>query len=188
MSLWDDMKACNACKLRAGCTQVILPCGNRENPILMAIGECGGKTEDEQGVPFVGRSGECLRTVFRQVKFNKTNTIISNVLKCRPPGNKFPKDDCPDICVSKWLSEEIKLLQPKILLLIGATALKYVAGLEGITNLRGKWITAKGIRALATYHPSYVLRKENEGYMSFKEVFTNDITMVAEEVKKFAKS
>ena len=188
MSIWDEMKSCNACKLRGQCNQVVLPCGNRENPILMAIGECPNNAEDEQGFPFVGRSGECLRTAFRQTGLNRTNTIISYIIKCKPPGNKFPKDDCPDICVSKWLSEEIKLLQPKILLLIGSSALKYVAELEGITNLRGQWITVKGIRVLATYHPSYVLRKENEGYLSFKDVFMNDVVKVSEEVKKLAKS
>jgi DNA polymerase len=181
--LYDEMLQCQACKLRGGCSRVVPAVGQRTSPAVMICGEAPGQQEDEQGEPFVGRAGEVLREVLRKVGLNRSNTLITNVVKCRPPGNKFPTDDCPDICVSKWLSEEIRLAQPKRLILVGSKPLEYVAKLDGITKRRGQWITAQGVRSMATYHPSYVLRQENAGFMAYRDTFAADIAEVAKEVK-----
>lgn len=182
--LYQEKVKCNACRLRTGCTQVVPGDGCMESPILMLVGECGGQEEDEIGVPFVGRCGQLLREVLRATKIiNRTNTLISNTVGCRPPKNKFPTDDCPNICVSKWLWKEIELAAPKRMLLLGNTPLKYVAGLTGITTNRGRWFNIRGIRTLATYHPSYILRTDQAGMLQHRETFEADIKDVANEVK-----
>src|SRR3990172_5659488 len=177
--LYAEMLQCQACKLRGCCDRVVPAVGQRTNPDVLIVGEAPGQAENDRGEPFIGRAGEVLREVLRKVGLNRNNTLLSNVLKCRPAGNKFPNDDCPDICVSKWLSEEIKLGQPKRMILVGGKALEYVAKLDGITKRRGQWITAHGVRTMATYHPSYVLRQENAGFMSYRDTFASDIAEVA---------
>lgn len=182
-SLYDEMRACNACKMRAGCTQVVTSVGQVNSPTLMIIGESPGEEEDESGEPFVGASGQALRAVLRGGKtLNRTNTLISNVLRCRPPRNKFPSDDSADICVSKWLTREIAEANPKRLLLLGNVPLKYVAGLKGITTHRGRWIEAMGVRTMPTYHPSYILRMDSNGDVQAREQWEADISEVAAEV------
>ena len=152
--------------------------------MLMTVGECPGQEEDETGEPFCGKAGQLLRETLRATKIiNRTNTLISNVASCRPAKNKFPTDDCPNICVSKWLWKEIELAAPKRMLLLGNTPLKYVAGLTGITANRGKYFNIRGIRTLATYHPSYILRTDQAGMLQHRETFEADIKDVANEVK-----
>lgn len=180
---YDEMKKCQACDMRKTCNQVVLADGCKEKPILMIVGESPGATEDEEGVPFVGDCGLLLRDVLRATKtLNKKNTIITNVLKCRPPGNKFPKGEHATVCVSKWLMKEIELLKPERLLLLGAVPLKYVGGMKGITSLRGQWYTMHGIRGLATFHPSYVMRQDSAGDIQTRSLFESDIFEIAKEI------
>jgi len=185
MDFLDEMKACNACKLRSNCTQVVLPIGNTTNPILIICGECPGTEEDEHGEPFIGKAGECLRHVLRMTKIiNKKNTLITNIVKCRPPANKFPTDDSPVICVGKWLNKEIEIAKPKRILMLGNVPLKYLAGMKGITQLRGQWLDIKGVRTMATYHPSYICRMDNMGEKTKRQEFEKDIFSMANEVRE----
>lgn len=182
-ALYEKMLSCQSCGLRKGCLQVVPGTGCTENPVLMVVGEAPGEQEDEEGEPFVGAAGQLLRDVLRATKvLNRTNTLISNVLKCRPPKNKFPKDDKPEICMSNWLWKEIELAKPQRMLLVGGVPLEYVAGLEGITSNRGTWLNIKGIRTLATFHPSYILRTDRDGMMHHRATFEADIKKVADEV------
>lgn len=183
--LCRQMKECHACKLRAGCTQVVCPIGNLMDPKLLIIGEGPGQSEDEEGEPFCGTAGRVLRDVLRRTKIlNRTNTAISNVIHCRPPKNKFPTDEIPSICIAQWLSREIEILKPERMLLLGGQALKHVAGMDKITSCRGGWYQVRGIRTMATYHPSYVMRCDNEGDMMVRSMFERDIAEVAEEVRQ----
>lgn len=176
---------CTACSLRAACTQVVPGTGSRDKVALLIIAEAPGENEDEEGEVLIGSAGQALRTVLRSTGIlNRQNTLMTNVLGCRPPKNKFPKDDCPEICVTKWLWEEIRLAQPKRILLLGSVPLQYVAGLDGITNCRGQWYSIRGIRTMATFHPSFILRKDNEGIMSYRDTWVKDIKEVAGEIQK----
>ena len=181
---WEQMRACSACRLRKGCNQVVLPVGNRVDPVLLICGEAPGADEDADGEPFVGKAGQVLREVLRRhaAIINKNTTLIANVLGCRPPGNKFPKDECPSTCVALWLNRIIAVTQPKRMLLLGNSPLKHVAGLSGITSMRGNWVTCKGIRTLPTYHPSYVMRSDNAGWVQPRQEFEADIAEVAGEM------
>ncbi len=183
--LYEEMVNCTSCKMRKSCTQVVTAAGQRKNPALMIIGEAPGQQEDEAGEPFVGAAGQSLRAVLRSTGIlTRENTLITNVLKCRPPKNKFPTGDAADICVAKWLWEEIRLAAPKRILLLGSVPLEYVAGLEGITACRGQWYTIRGIRTLATFHPQFIFRKDNEGITHFRENWIKDIKEIAAEVEE----
>ena len=178
-----EKKKCRACRLRDGCSQVVTGTGCMTRPILLIIAESPGSTEDEEGEVLIGPAGQTLRSVLRATGIlNRKNTLMTNVLSCHPPGNNFPKDECPDICVSKWIWDEIRIAQPKRILLLGAVPLKYVAGLEGITACRGQWREVRGVRTMPTFHPSFILRKDKEGIMSFRDMWTKDINEVAAEV------
>lgn len=183
--IYAEMKSCTACPMRATCTQVVTYDGILDDtPLLLICGEAPGKDEDEKGIPFVGDSGRILREALRATKIlKKNNTIISNVLKCRPVANKFPTNkDIPQLCVSKWLDKEIAAIEPKRMLLLGNVPLFHLAGMKGIRTIRGTWLTVKGIRTLPTYHPSYVIRQMNEGDMEARADFFQDVMTVAEEV------
>lgn len=182
-----DMRDCAACGLRDSCSQVVLPAGNVEDPALLIVGEAPGADEDQQGEPFVGDCGLILRQVLRSTKsINRLTTCITNVVNCRPPRNKFPKDETPQVCRSKWLYPIIERLAPQRMLLLGNVPLKYVAGTTGITKLRGQWIEARGIRTLATFHPSYILRKDRAGDIDGRRLWESDIMEMAKEVARLA--
>lgn len=184
-AMYEVMRSCNACSLRAGCSQVVTHAGNTENPILMIVGEAPGADEDIEGQPFVGRAGQILREALRETKIlNKSNTLICNVLGCRPPKNKFPTDESPSICAEKWLFKAIGMAKPKRMLLLGAKPLWHVAGLKGITDARGQWMNVRGVRTMATFHPSYVMRNDSEGKMHVRNTFEADLREVAYEVKE----
>ena len=149
--------------------------------MVMAIGEAPGSEEILSLEPFVGKAGKLLRSTLNEFGFRRENTLISNALPCRPQDNNFPTDRAlVENCVGMWLKEEIRLAGPKILLLVGAKPLKAVAGLDGITRVRGQWFVAEGCGAMATFHPSFILRKEHmpEGPGILAQ-FRDDIRRVA---------
>ena len=176
---------CQSCDIYGHYKQVGQSEGNAKDPTFMFVGEALGKDEIQQNRPFIGMAGQVLRREMRKHKaFKKTNTIISNVLACRPLNNKFPAGDkSPEvtICTTNWLFNEIKLLRPKIIITLGNPALKYVRGDWGITANRGKWKFLHKFRAwsFATYHPSYVMRSEKSEKQFVVDQFQNDIKVVA---------
>jgi uracil-DNA glycosylase family 4 len=147
---------CRACGLRAGCQQVVFGEGY---PGLMVIGEGPGADEDRLGRPFVGKAGQLLDKILASGGFDRhRNAYIANVVKCRPPGNRVPT---PTECLAclPYLREQMYILQPKVVLLLGATALRGVLGVtEGITKARGNWIEQDGVWYLPTFHPAALLR------------------------------
>jgi len=178
-------EACRDCFIGKIYDRVVLSDGCNVSPKVMVIGECPGRDEVEAGIPFVGMAGELLRPTLNKHGFRKTNTLISNVMPCRPENNKFPTDSTlVHNCLDKWLRKEINLVNPEYLLLVGAQPLKYILGLSGITKLRGAWYNyeanERNISCMVTFHPSYVLRKK---YMAegkkIQGQFTRDIKKVA---------
>jgi DNA polymerase len=161
--------------------KVVLSDGCKINPIVLAIGEAPGADEVLQGKPFVGQAGKLLRSTLNCFGYNKDNTLITNTIPCRPEFNKFPQDNALVMrCVEKWLYPEIEITQPRIILLIGATPLKFLLAMTGITKLRGQWFEYKGIPCMPTFHPSFVIRKQymTEGPQISKD-FNEDIKTVA---------
>lgn len=149
---------CTKCKLHKTRTQVVF--GQGPNPCdLMCIGEGPGADEDAQGIPFVGRSGQLLTKILETVDIKRpTDVYIANIVKCRPPDNRAPEPDEAAAC-RPWLEAQIRLVRPKILVLVGAVAMKTLLGNEkAISAMRGNWTTYKGIDTTVIFHPSYLLR------------------------------
>jgi uracil-DNA glycosylase family 4 len=127
--LKDKVLACTQCPLCHTRTNVIFGEGNPEAPVMI-IGEAPGRDEDLQGRPFVGVSGQLLDKILAACGFaREKHLFISNIIKCRPPDNRMPTPAEAEVCMP-WLMNQIEILDPKIIILLGATALKYMAGPE----------------------------------------------------------
>ena len=144
---------------------VVFGVGNIEAE-LMFIGEAPGADEDEQGEPFVGKAGQLLTKIIQTMGLSRNSVYIANILKCRPDtpgqsaGNRKPTPEEMQTCIP-FLHEQIDLIQPKVLVALGATAVEGLLGkTTGITRLRGNWRTYRGIPLMPTYHPAYLLRNQ----------------------------
>ena len=157
--LKEEALKCHRCQLREGANGVVMGEGNIDNKIML-IGEGPGANEDRLGRPFVGRAGKLMDKIFDAVNLKREELYITNVIKCRPPGNRVPNQNEFEACVS-ILRAEIELIEPKVIVTLGSTATKYLIDPEeSITNVRGKWFKRGNIFILPTFHPAYLLRNE----------------------------
>ena len=149
--LEETAKECKKCKLCQNRNNVVFGTGNRQAS-LMFIGEGPGADEDLQGTPFVGKAGKLMNMAFEAIGLKREEVYIANIVKCRPPGNRNPQDDEANACLD-YLRNQVILVKPKIIVLLGSVALKNILGKEyGITASRGKWIERKGILYMPTWH------------------------------------
>ncbi|MCK9542975.1 MAG: uracil-DNA glycosylase [Novosphingobium sp.] len=129
------------------------------NATLMLIGEAPGKEEDEQGVPFVGRSGMLLNKALDVAQINREDIYITNVLKCRPPSNRTPTEQEIQVCTQYFLDKQIKIIRPKIIATLGAIATKVLLSQDiKITKIHGQIFKKDDFIIIPIYHPSYILR------------------------------
>lgn len=183
-SLAVEARKCNNCHLRQNCRQVVMGEGNINNNIIF-IGEAPGATEDKLGRPFVGRAGKLLNKMLAAVNINREEIYITNVVKCRPPDNRTPQVEEMKIC-SSILRAEIKIINPKVIILLGSTPLKYfIKPGASITRKRGKWIKRGDYYILPTFHPAHLLRNSNMKKYSWKDfkIIKKAITRI-QELKK----
>lgn len=167
--LENSIVGCNKCKLCSNRNNIVFGCGNK-NADLMLIGEGPGADEDIQGIPFVGKAGKLMNAAFDALGINRDDIYIANVVKCRPPNNRNPEKDEEMACLD-YLRNQVILIKPKIIVLLGSVALKAILGNEySITSSRGKWIEKKGILYMPTFHPAALLRDEKK-----KIDFYNDL-------------
>ena len=126
---------------------------------LLIVGEAPGSKEDLEGKPFVGKSGKLLKNLLEISKINVFNDVyFCNVIKSRPPKNRKPTKN-EVISHKPWLLQQIKLVDPKIIILTGATAMKAILEVnESISNIRGKWIKRYDRQVMVIFHPAYLLR------------------------------
>ena len=166
-------KQCQKCGLCETRTNVVFGVGTPDAEVMF-IGEGPGQNEDEQGEPFVGRGGKLLDKMLEAIDLDrKKNIYIANIVKCRPPANRNPEEDEAFSCLN-YLRNQVMLVKPKIIVLLGSVALKNILGKEyGITASRGKWVEKKGIRYMPTWHPAALLRDETK-----KIDFINDLKLV----------
>jgi uracil-DNA glycosylase family 4 len=162
-SLAEAVATFDGCALRRTATNTVFADGNPAAR-LMLIGEAPGAEEDRLGKPFVGRSGQLLDRMLATIGIDRTSAYITNILFWRPPGNRKPTPGEIAACLP-FVQRHIALVQPAVLMLCGGTAASALLGTtEGITRLRGRWfdLTVPGLErpipAIATYHPSYLLR------------------------------
>jgi len=173
---WEELEKsiinCNKCKLCSNRQNIVFGTGNK-NAKIMFIGEGPGADEDRLGEPFVGRAGQLMNMAFQAVGIKREDVYIANIVKCRPPANRNPEDDEAIACLN-YLRNQVILVKPEIIVLLGSVALKNILGEEyGITSSRGKWIEKKGIKYMPTWHPAALLRDETK-----KIDFINDLKLV----------
>jgi DNA polymerase len=179
--------ACTKCPhLVKSRTQVVFGVGNPEAEVMF-VGEAPGEDEDKQGEPFVGKAGQLLTKIIETMGFARGDVYIANVLKCRPdmppgmPGNRKPKPEEMKTCLP-YLREQIDIIQPRIIVALGATAMEGLTGFtDSMSRLRGRWHDFDGTPLMATYHPAYLLRNQA---LSEKRKVWEDMLMVLERLGK----
>ena len=177
---WDELEKsienCQKCKLCKMRNNIVFGAGKKDAD-LMFIGEGPGADEDEQGEPFVGKAGKLMDMAFTALGIKREEVYIANIVKCRPPFNRNPEQDEEQACLD-YLRNQVILVKPKVIVLLGSIALKNILGSEyGITASRGKWIEKKGIYYIPTWHPAALLRDETK-----KIDFINDLKIIKEKL------
>ena len=166
--LVDTCNGCQACGLAETRTKVVVGSGPSPCP-LMIVGEGPGEQEDLSGLPFVGRAGQLLTKILGSVGIDREKDVyIANIVKCRPPGNRNPEAKEVNACRG-YLIRQIQLVQPKILLLLGAPSLKsFFPDSPSISKVRGQWMYADvpysdtQLYIMPIFHPSYLLRQASK--------------------------
>ncbi|MFA7658172.1 MAG: uracil-DNA glycosylase [Candidatus Gastranaerophilaceae bacterium] len=176
---------CDACKLHLTRNNTVFADGNSETAKIVLIGEAPGENEDLQGVPFVGRAGKLLNEFLNQADISREKDLyIINTLKCRPPKNRVPSDTEKEACRAFLLSQ-IKIIDPKIILLCGATAMKsFVGAKTPISKIRGEIfeieVGGKKYQAMPIFHPSYLLRNHSIQQNSPRGLMLKDLKKIKE--------
>jgi uracil-DNA glycosylase len=160
------------CMLRATATQLVFADGNPKGRVMF-VGEAPGRDEDIAGVPFVGRSGKLLDLMMQAIGLDRTQVYIANIVPWRPPGNRTPTPHESAICLP-FLLRQIELADPDILVCLGQPSTQTLLGTkEGITRTRGRWFKfhtgSREIRALATYHPAFLLRSPLQKRLAWRD-------------------
>ncbi len=177
----EEIKAhcdrCHRCELGATRTHAVVYRGNVKAPIMI-VGEGPGENEDLQGLPFVGKSGQLLDKILESVQLTEADVLIANIVKCRPPENRTPTPAEMDAC-RPYLLEQIRMVDPKIILLTGAIAMRNLLGIkQGITKVRGEWVEKAGRLYMPIFHPAYLLRNQSREKGSPKWLMWQDIQTV----------
>tara|TARA_Y100001968_G_C18973644_1_gene533462 strand:- start:31 stop:630 length:600 start_codon:yes stop_codon:yes gene_type:complete len=175
---------CSSCSLEEWQPQVVVSRGNFRAR-LMIIGEAPGANEDKLGEPFVGRSGKLLNKLLESAGIDfQEDVYICNVVKCRPPKNRRPTKAEIQLNIP-WLNQQIKIIDPIIIILVGSTALEAVLGIkEAISSVRGTWQNWEGRLVMPMFHPSYLLRNPSQEKGSPKDLTLSDLLKVREELHK----
>ncbi|MBQ7968458.1 MAG: uracil-DNA glycosylase [Clostridia bacterium] len=158
---WEELehkcKSCTKCPLSETRTNVVFGSGSRKAK-LMFVGEAPGEKEDLSGIPFVGAAGKLLDKYLYAVDIDRNDVFIANMLKCRPPKNRDPKEEEQDLCI-EYLREQVRLIRPKIIVCLGRIAAKRLIKEDFmITKEHGIFFEKNGFTICAVYHPSALLR------------------------------
>ena len=181
--LGEASAGCTRCRLANGRTQVVFGVGD-PHADLMLVGEAPGFHEDRQGEPFVGRSGQLLDRMLRGVGLSREQVYVTNLVKCRPPGNRDPQPDEIAACRG-YLDEQIRLVDPKVVLTLGNFASKTLLDTAtGITRLRGRTYPFQGRTLVPTFHPAAALRAERDPGNATMRGLEEDFRTVAQLVER----
>ena len=158
------------CSLKSSATNMVFSDGNPKSKIML-IGEAPGANEDKEGLPFVGRAGALLDKMLAAINLDRKKVYISNIINFRPPNNRRPKDEE----IKRYLpfiSKHIEIINPKILVLLGSTAMNALIGNEAvISKMRGKWIEKKfgncKTSVIITFHPAFLMRQPAQKKMAW---------------------
>nr|HEV8010141.1 uracil-DNA glycosylase [Bradyrhizobium sp.] len=163
----------DGCALKSTATRLVFADGNPQARIMF-VGEAPGREEDIEGLPFVGRSGKLLDRMIAAIGLDRGNTYIANVIPWRPPGNRTPTPQETQICLP-FIQRQIELVNPDVLVTLGNPSTQTLLSTrEGIMKTRGRWFDydtgTRVIRALATFHPAYLLRSPSYKRMAWQDL------------------
>jgi DNA polymerase len=172
VDLRDILSKFEGCALRSTAKQLVFADGNPQARVMF-VGEAPGREEDLEGLPFVGRSGKLLDLMMAAIGLNRTTAYIANIIPWRPPGNRTPTPQESQICLP-FIRRQIELANPDVLVCMGGPASQTLLGIkQGIRATRGRWFDfptgTREIRAIATYHPAYLLRTPSEKRFSWRD-------------------
>jgi DNA polymerase len=173
-----QIRVCTKCPLHESRT-VAVPGDGKPSSKVMIIGEAPGKDEDESGHPFVGSAGRYLDHVLAGTNLDRQDFFITNTVKCRPPKNRTPRRNEVETCTSNYLFEQIALVNPKLIMLLGSVAAKKVLGVKTVNDARGRVIAQDGRKYIVGYHPAVRFYREDLG----KKV-KEDFALLKRELKK----
>lgn len=175
IEIYKELKKCKKCPLYKTRTKFVIGAGSVDADVLF-IGEAPGRNEDLQGLPFVGRAGNLLSSYLNGIELSRKDVFITNIVKCRPPGNRDPMEEEINACFP-YLTRQIGIIEPKIIVTLGRYSLKSLLGREvRIMQERGSIIDFNGVMLLPMLHPAAVLRNGNldekmkEDFKLLKEV------------------
>lgn len=177
----QNVISCVKCDLCFERNHVVFGEGN-PNAETMWIGEGPGAEEDATGKPFCGRAGKLLTKWIEAISLTRKDVYISNICKCRPPNNRNPKPEEVQFCIP-YLKEQINIIQPKVIVILGAVALKslFQDSSLGIMQRRGQWREYNGVPVMPTYHPAFLLRQMIKNN---KDAVVSDLALVVDKLKK----
>jgi DNA polymerase len=163
----------DGCALKSTATRLVFADGNPKARIMF-VGEAPGREEDIEGLPFVGRSGKLLDRMIAAIGLDRGNAYIANVIPWRPPGNRTPTPQETQICLP-FIQRQIELVNPDVLVTLGNPSTQTLLSTrEGIMKTRGRWFDydtgTRVIRALATFHPAYLLRSPSYKRMAWQDL------------------
>ncbi|MDQ3804761.1 MAG: uracil-DNA glycosylase [Acidobacteriota bacterium] len=173
-----QIRVCTRCPLHESRTQAV-PGDGKYAARVMIIGEAPGREEDEAGVPFVGAAGRYLDKVLDGTGLDRGDFFITNTVKCRPPKNRTPKSIETGTCTANYLFEQIELIDPRLVMLLGGVAAKAVLGLKSVNEARGRVVEREGRRYIVGYHPAVRFYREDLG-----EKVKEDFALLRRELKK----
>lgn len=175
LTIKEKILNCQECGLSQGRTNAVPGEGTLEAD-LMFVGEAPGRDEDIQGRPFVGRAGQLLTKIIHAMKFSREEVYITNVVKCRPPENRTPRREEVERC-KHYLLQQIQMINPRVIVTLGKVATDFfIKSRMGMTSLRGQFHEFGPIRIMPTFHPSYLIR--NEDNKKIKKMVWEDMKMV----------
>ncbi|MGD2250512.1 MAG: uracil-DNA glycosylase [Candidatus Methanofastidiosia archaeon] len=175
--LEEKCTGCTACDLSKERTNVVYGEGPLNADIVL-VGEAPGKKEDETGRPFVGRAGTLLDKTLEKTGITRDSVYITNIVKCRPPANRTPRKKEVDTCILLYLYNQIEIIDPFVVVMLGNTPLKTFIGETGITDVHGS-VYEKDRLYLATFHPAGILYRR-----SLLDSFEKDVKKALEIVQK----
>jgi uracil-DNA glycosylase len=169
-AIQEDIGDCTRCPLAyAGRRKIVFADGD-PNARLMFVGEGPGADEDTSGVPFVGKAGQLLNNMIGAMGLKREQVYIANIVKCRPPANRAPEPVEANTC-SQFLLKQIDVVQPQVIVALGATAATYLLGVkQSLASLRGRWHGCRGAKLVVTYHPAFLLRDPRQKGEAWKDL------------------
>ena len=165
-----DIGDCTRCPLAYAGRHTIVFGDGDANARLMFVGEGPGADEDASGIPFVGKAGQLLNNMIAAMGVTREQVYIANIVKCRPPQNRTPEPVEANTC-SQFLVRQIDVVQPEVIVALGATAATYLLGVkQSLASLRGRWHSCRGAKVVVTYHPAFLLRDPRQKGEAWKDL------------------